>query len=57
MEFGAHLPVLSLAGESYSLERLTAYARAASQLGFTVLSAFRRSTDRGSRARLIAQGL
>ena len=39
MEFGAHLPVLSLAGEAHSLERLTAYARAASQLGYTVLSA------------------
>ena len=39
MQFGAHLPVLSLAGESHSVERLTAYARTASQLGFEVLSA------------------
>ena len=39
MEFGAHLPVLSLAGESYSIERLNAYASAAAQLGFSVLSA------------------
>jgi alkanesulfonate monooxygenase SsuD/methylene tetrahydromethanopterin reductase-like flavin-dependent oxidoreductase (luciferase family) len=39
MEFGAHLPVLSLAGEPHSVERLTAYAKAASQLGFKVLSA------------------
>jgi alkanesulfonate monooxygenase SsuD/methylene tetrahydromethanopterin reductase-like flavin-dependent oxidoreductase (luciferase family) len=39
MEFGAHLPVLSLAGEAWSVDRLTAYARTASQLGFRVLSA------------------
>src|SRR2546421_6599449 len=39
MEFGAHLPVLSLTGEAHSVERLTAYAEAASQLGFTVLAA------------------
>jgi alkanesulfonate monooxygenase SsuD/methylene tetrahydromethanopterin reductase-like flavin-dependent oxidoreductase (luciferase family) len=39
MEFGAHLPVLSLAGEPHSVERLTGYARAASQLGYTTLSA------------------
>jgi alkanesulfonate monooxygenase SsuD/methylene tetrahydromethanopterin reductase-like flavin-dependent oxidoreductase (luciferase family) len=39
MQFGAHLPVLSLAGEPPSLQGLTAYAKAASQLGFTVLSA------------------
>jgi alkanesulfonate monooxygenase SsuD/methylene tetrahydromethanopterin reductase-like flavin-dependent oxidoreductase (luciferase family) len=39
MEFGAHLPVLSLAGEPFSVDRLTTYARAASQLGFRVLSA------------------
>ena len=39
MEFGAHLPVLSLAGEPHSVERLNAYAKAASQLGFKVLSA------------------
>jgi alkanesulfonate monooxygenase SsuD/methylene tetrahydromethanopterin reductase-like flavin-dependent oxidoreductase (luciferase family) len=39
MEFGAHLPVLSLAGEPYSTQRLTTYAREASQLGYTVLSA------------------
>jgi alkanesulfonate monooxygenase SsuD/methylene tetrahydromethanopterin reductase-like flavin-dependent oxidoreductase (luciferase family) len=39
MEFGAHLPVLSLDGDPYSVGRLTDYARAASQLGFSVLSA------------------
>jgi alkanesulfonate monooxygenase SsuD/methylene tetrahydromethanopterin reductase-like flavin-dependent oxidoreductase (luciferase family) len=39
MEFGAHLPVIALAGEAYPLERLTSYAEAASQLGYTVLSA------------------
>ena len=39
MEFGAHLPVLSLAGEAWSIDRLTVYARTASQLGFRVLSA------------------
>src|SRR6202171_2176392 len=39
MEFGAHLPVLSLSGETHSLERLNGYARAASALGYTVLSA------------------
>src|SRR2546423_15047014 len=39
MEFGAHLPVLSLAGERFSIGRLTSYARAASQLGYTVLCA------------------
>jgi hypothetical protein len=39
MEFGAHLPVLSLAGEPHSVERLTDYAKAASQLGFTFVSA------------------
>jgi hypothetical protein len=30
MEFGAHLPVLSLAGEPHFVERLTAYAKTAS---------------------------
>src|SRR2546425_7224375 len=39
MEFGAHLPVLSLTSEPHSIDRLTAYAETASQLGFTVLSA------------------
>jgi len=39
MEFGAHLPVLSLAGEPFSIPRLTSYATAASQLGYTVLCA------------------
>jgi len=39
MEFGAHLPVLSLAGEPFSIGRLTSYATAASQLGYTVPSA------------------
>jgi alkanesulfonate monooxygenase SsuD/methylene tetrahydromethanopterin reductase-like flavin-dependent oxidoreductase (luciferase family) len=39
MEFGAHLPVLSLAGEPFSAQRLTGYAAAASQLGYTVLCA------------------
>jgi alkanesulfonate monooxygenase SsuD/methylene tetrahydromethanopterin reductase-like flavin-dependent oxidoreductase (luciferase family) len=39
MEFGAHLPVLSLGAEPHSLGRLTSYARAASQLGFTILAA------------------
>jgi alkanesulfonate monooxygenase SsuD/methylene tetrahydromethanopterin reductase-like flavin-dependent oxidoreductase (luciferase family) len=39
MEFGAHLPVLSLAGEPYTTQRLTTYARAASELGYTFLSA------------------
>src|SRR2546423_677219 len=39
MEFGAHLPVLSLGGEPHSIEHLTGYARAASELGFTVLCA------------------
>jgi len=39
MDFGAHLPVLSLTGEPYSVARLTSYAEAASKLGYTVLSA------------------
>src|SRR5207248_3791749 len=39
MEFGAHLPVLSLAGERFSIGRLTGYATAASQLGYKVLCA------------------
>jgi alkanesulfonate monooxygenase SsuD/methylene tetrahydromethanopterin reductase-like flavin-dependent oxidoreductase (luciferase family) len=39
MEFGAHLPVLSLVGEPFSVARLTTYSQAASQLGFRVLSA------------------
>src|SRR5438445_6805164 len=39
MEFGAHLPVLSLTSEPHSIDRLAAYAKTASQLGFTVLSA------------------
>src|SRR5207302_7573374 len=39
VEFGAHLPVLSLTGEPHSIDGLTAYAKTASQLGFTVLSA------------------
>lgn len=39
MDFGAHLPVLSLAGEPFSAGRLTSYAEAASKLGYAVLSA------------------
>jgi alkanesulfonate monooxygenase SsuD/methylene tetrahydromethanopterin reductase-like flavin-dependent oxidoreductase (luciferase family) len=39
MQFGVHLPVLSLAGEAFTLDRITDYTKAASQLGFRVLSA------------------
>jgi len=37
MEFGAHLPIIDFDGRPWSLERLRAYTKAASRLGFTYL--------------------
>ncbi len=39
MELGAHLPLISFAGESWSLQRLADYARTARGLGYTSLTA------------------
>jgi alkanesulfonate monooxygenase SsuD/methylene tetrahydromethanopterin reductase-like flavin-dependent oxidoreductase (luciferase family) len=38
MEFGAHLPLMDFGGHPYTLDHLTAYTKAAAQLGFTALS-------------------
>jgi alkanesulfonate monooxygenase SsuD/methylene tetrahydromethanopterin reductase-like flavin-dependent oxidoreductase (luciferase family) len=38
MEFGAHLPLMDFGGHPYTLEHLTAYTKAAEQLGFGALS-------------------
>ncbi len=39
MELGAHLPLISFGGESWSLQRLVEYARTARELGYTSLTA------------------
>ena len=39
MELGAHLPLISFAGESWSLQRLVEYTRTARELGYTSLTA------------------
>jgi alkanesulfonate monooxygenase SsuD/methylene tetrahydromethanopterin reductase-like flavin-dependent oxidoreductase (luciferase family) len=38
MQFGAHLPLMDFGGNPYTLEHLTAYTRAAAELGFDALS-------------------
>src|SRR6266850_2580646 len=38
MDFGAHLPLMDFGGHPYTLDHLTAYTRAAAQLGFSALS-------------------
>ena len=38
MDFAAHLPLMDFGGHPYTLDHLIAYARAASELGFSALS-------------------
>src|SRR5258708_33379751 len=38
MEFGVHLPLMDFGGHPYTLDHLTAYTRAAAELGFSALS-------------------
>ena len=38
MDFGAHLPLMDFGGHPYTLDHLTAYTKAAAQLGFAALS-------------------
>ena len=39
MDFGAHLPLMDFGGHPYTLDHLVAYTKAATQLGFSALSA------------------
>ena len=39
MDFGAHLPLMDFGAHPYTLEHLVTYARAATELGFSALSA------------------